>query len=177
MVLSTMSIVKYVGVPLAVVGGLYLLYSSGYRNGVGAVEAERERDRQAQALVVADLRGQMAQREKYHLAETNKIRNELNVQEATYTDALERIHADLDGSLRVSEQRADRYRALAAVGTAECRTLAGHAAELDRSLVEGRSVVEELRRTVELRDSQLRLVGAQLLSDRQLYEEYGNGSD
>jgi hypothetical protein len=38
-------------------------------------------------------------------------------------------------------------------------------------------VVEELRRTLVLRDSQLRLVGSQLLSDRQLYENYGTSSD
>ena len=170
-------LIKYVGAPLAVAAGLYFLYSTGYNNGVGAVEAERDADRAAQELVIAELRGQMREKERLHQAKTNQIMGELNVQEATYNRTLERLNAGYAVSVRDSEQRAARYRALADTGTDQCRNLAGYTAQLDASIVEGRSVVEELRSTLELRDSQLRIVGSQLLSDRQLYENYGTSSD
>ncbi len=171
------ALIKYVGAPLAVLVVLYLLYSTGYNNGVGAVEAERDADRAAQELVLAELRGQMIEKERLHLAETNEIKGQLHAQEASYSIAVQRIHADYAGSLRNSEQRAASYRASAESGADQCRSLASYTAQLDLSLVEGRSVVEELRSTLELRDSQLRLVGSQLLSDRQLYENYGTSSD
>lgn len=167
------AILKYVGAPLAVLFALYLLYSTGYNNGVGAVEAEREADRAAQALVVAGLNGQLIEKERLHVAETKKIRADLTNLEGQYDRDLFRLRTDYAGSLRDSEQRAARYHALADASPDQCRGLASRTAQLDASLVEGRSVVEELRATVELRDSQLRLVGTQLLSDRQLYENYG----
>lgn len=171
------SLIKYVGAPLAVAAGLYFLYSTGYNNGVGAVEAEREADRAAQALVVAGLNGQLIEKERLHVAETSKIRTDLANRESQYDRDLALLRADYAVSLRDSEQRAARYRALADAGPDQCRSLAGYTAQLDGSLVEGRSVVEELRSTLELRDSQLRLVGSQLLSDRQLYENYGTSRD
>jgi hypothetical protein len=172
-----MSLLKYIGLPLVGLVCLYLLYSTGYNNGVGAVEAERAADRVAQELVVAELNGQLQEKERLHRVETNKIKDELHVQEATYNNTVKRIYAELDLGLRDSEQRAAHYRALAETGTDQCRSLASHTAGLDASLVEGRSVVEELRSTLELRDSQLILVGSQLLSDRQLYENYGKRSE
>ena len=171
------ALLKYIGLPLIGALFLYLLYSTGYNSGVSAVEDERAADRAAQELVVAELNGQLAEKERLHKAETNEIRNQLHVQEATYHNAVQLIYAELDVGLRDSERRAAHYRALAETGTDQCRSLASHTAQLDASLVEGRSVVEELRSTLELRDSQLRLVGSQLLSDRQLYENYGTSID
>lgn len=171
------SLLKYFGLPLIGVLFLYLLYNTGYNSGVSAVEAKRTADRVAQELIVAELNGQLQEKERLHKAETNEIRNELHVQEATYNNAVKLIYAELDLGLRDSERRADHYRALAEAGTDQCRSLASHTAGLDASLVEGRSVVEELRTTLELRDTQLKLVGSQLLSDRQLYEDYGKRSE
>ena len=168
-----LSLIKYVGIPLAVAGGLYFLYATGYNNGVGAVEAEREADRQAQALVVAELNGQIKQKERQHAEESSQIRGDLANREAAYAAAVDGLRADYALRLRDSEQRAARYRAAAEASPDQCRGLAGYAAQLDASIVEGRSVVEELRATVELRDSQLRLLGSQIISDRQLYEDYG----
>lgn len=167
------SALKYIGGPLACLLVLILLYTTGYNNGVGAVEAEREADRQAQAIVVANLNGQIEQKEKQHVAETSKIRGDLAQLERAHVADLARLGSQYAVSLRDSEQRATRYRTLADTGPDQCRSVASRAAELDASLVEGRSVVEELRATIELRDSQLRLVGSQITSDRQLYENYG----
>lgn len=172
-----LSLFKYVGLPLIGALLLYLLYSTGYNSGVSAVEAERAADRAAQQLVVAELTGQLQEKERLHRAETEEIKDRLHVQEATYNNAVQLIYAELDDGLRDSERRAAHYRALAETGTDQCRSLASHTAGLDASLVEGRSVVAELRSTLELRDSQLKLVGSQLLSDRQLYENYGKSSE
>lgn len=172
-----MSLLKYIGLPLVGVLLFYLLYSTGYKSGVSAVEAERAADRAAQELVVAELNGQLREKERLHRVETEEIKDRLHVQEATYNNAVKLIYAELDNGLRDSERRAAHYRALAETGTDQCRSLASHTAGLDTSLVEGRSVVEELRTTLELRDAQLRLVGSQLLSDRQLYEDYGKRSE
>lgn len=167
---------KYIGGPIACVLVLILLYTTGYNNGVGAVEAERKADRQEQALVVANLNGQIKQKEKAHAAETIKIKGDLAEREQAYASDLARLGSEYAMRLRDSEQRATRYSALANSGPDQCRSLASYTAQLDGSLVEGRSVVEELRSTLELRDQQLRLVGSQLLSDRQLYEDYGTSS-
>jgi tellurite resistance protein len=167
---------KYIGAPLACVLVLILLYTTGYNNGVRAVEDEREADRQEQALVVARLNGQIAEKEKAHVAETIKIKGDLAERERAYAADLARLGSQYAVSLRDSEQRAARYLASADAGPDQCRSLAGYTAQLDGSLVEGRSVVEELRSTLELRDAQLRLVGSQLLSDRQLYEDYGTSN-
>lgn len=166
-------LLKYVGAPLAVLFALFLIYSTGYNNGVGAVEAERLSDQQKQALIVAGLEGQLIEKERLHVAETDKIKANLADRESQYDRDLARLRSDYAGRLLDSEQRATRYRALAEGGTAQCGSLASHAARLDASLVEGRSVAEELRATVELRDSQLRLLGSQIIADRQLYENYG----
>ena len=172
-----LSLIKYVAAPLAVAGGLFLLYSTGYNNGVGAVEAERDADRAAQALVLAQLRGQMQVKERQHSTETFQIKGELNEQERLHNLTVERLRSGYAVSVRNSEQRAASYRAITETGTDQCRSLAGYTARLDASIVEGRSVVEELRSTLELRDAQLKLVGSQLLSDRQLYENYGTSSN
>lgn len=164
---------KYFGPPIVVIGLLIFLYTAGYNNGVGAIQAERKADQAAQALLVAELRGQLKAKEDQHARETAKLSSQLASQSATYADELRRIELSYAGGLRDSEQRAFRYRAIAEAGTDQCRNLASHTAELDRSIVEGRQVVEELRATIVLRDTQLKLVGAQLISDRQLYENYG----
>lgn len=164
---------KYIGAPLAVVAFLIFIYATGYNRGVGAVEAERDADRHAQEKVVAELNGQLREKERIHATSTKQNSEDLLAQEAAYAGAVSRLRLDYAGSLRDSEQRAARYRALAEASPTQCSGLAGYTAKLDASLVEGRSVVEELRSTLELRDSQLKLVGEQLLSDRQLYENYG----
>lgn len=66
-------------------------------------------------------------------------------------DAAQRLH-------RGAEGRAARYLAQAEAGGAACRALADRASALDRSLAEGRLVVEELRGVVVRRDAQVALL-------------------
>lgn len=169
-------IVKYVAAPLLLLLGLFLIYTSGYNRGVRAVEDERESDRQKQEVVVAALKGQIQERERQHGKQVSEIRSELASAESRYAADLHRLAGVYDGRVRNSEQRAASYRASAEAGTAECRSLASYAAQLDFSLEEGRDVVEQLRSTLVFRDSQLKLLGDQLIADRQLYEDYGNYS-
>lgn len=80
---------------------------------------------------------------------------------------LERSYA---GSLHDSSKRADIYRSKARASEAERDSLAAHAAELDRSLVEGKQVARSLRYTLEQRDSELRQLGLVLKSIEKKYE-------
>lgn len=82
--------------------------------------------------------------------------------------ALRREHAD---RLRLSEARADRYRAAADGGTTQCLNLASYAAELDRALEEGISLAGELEATIGRRDAEVKLLAKQILTDRELLDE------
>lgn len=166
-------LLKYVGIPALIIGLGFGIYYSGYNNGADKIRQERFEDQQEQAIVVANLNGQIQQKEKAHAQETSRLKQELKTAKETYDSELLRVNADYTSGLRLSEQRAARYYALAQTGSTQCRGIASHAAGLDKSIVEGQSVVKELRATIELRDSQLRLLGSQIISDRQLYEDYG----
>ena len=64
--------------------------------------------------------------------------------------------------MRNHQERAELYKRKAEGSEVERGSLASHAAELDRSLEEGRRVVKDLRTTVEQRDTELILLGTHL---------------
>jgi hypothetical protein len=175
MILPTFNVWKFIGIPAVIIGVGCAIYYSGYNQGANKIKAERLAERSAQALIVAELKGKITQKEKQHAQDTAKLRVELAFKETVYKDLLGSARNEFVVSLRDSEQRANRYRALSQGDATQCRNLASHAAGLDRSIVEGQSVVKELRATIEFRDTQVRALGAQILSDRQLYEN--NGTD
>lgn len=64
------------------------------------------------------------------------------------------------------QARADSYRLMSEAGSLECRALADTATELDRTLIEGRQLVGELRQEVALRNKQLEVIGEQIRAER-----------
>lgn len=68
------------------------------------------------------------------------------------------------------ETRTRSYRLMSEASAAERRALADTAAELDRTLIEGRQLVGELRQEVALRNKQLEVIGEQIRAER----NYGN---
>lgn len=158
-----------------VAGGAFLVlcftwfvYALGGDAGRARVTAEWERAKQDQLKQIHDLQAEIANRELRHRQETAAIADELRKTEATHEQDLAALRAEHADRLRASERRAAAYQRLAEDGPAACTRLAGHAARLDRALEEGRSLVVELGSTVEQRDSQLRLLGAQINTDRKL---------
>lgn len=157
---------------LAVVGGaLGGSYFLGKSHGEAVVSlkwSEEKRKRDQASLEI--------QEKNRTLEETNRrlsdqITKELEDHEKRTRQAVDAAVAEFAARLRTSEARAGIYRKQAEGGAAERERLASHAAELDQSLEEGRYLVRELGETIRLRDSQLRLIGQQLMADRSLLTE------
>lgn len=64
--------------------------------------------------------------------------------------------------LQQSQDRSAVYQRKATASEVERRSLADHAARLDKALTEGLRLVEELSGTIRLRDEQLRFIGKYL---------------
>lgn len=100
--------------------------------------------------------------------EWNKKNTEISLQLADakkeYEESISSLTGSFNDKLRQSEARASIYRSQASSSESERRSLASHAAKLDRCLTEGQQVVRELRSTVELRDKQIKLLGDELIA-------------
>lgn len=104
-------------------------------------------------------------------ATTTRIANELAAKDTAHAKALADLRADLDGRLQLATTRQGIYQRQAQGSTAERNYLASHAAELDRSLEQGRSLVRELGETLRQRDSTIRSLSEQIIADRLLINE------
>ena len=144
-----------------------------YWIGVGEsnVQIEWERERQAYAAEVQRLKDVITARERQHRTETDAINTRLADAEASYAADIANVRGQYAISLRRSDDRAAIYERLSDSGATERANLASYAAQLDRSLVEGRQVVGELRSTLVQRDRQLIQLGEQLQADRRLINE------
>lgn len=147
---------------------LFDTYTLGSRSGEASIQ------RQWDAQILKDKRAEEKQREAndkaeaIHRQQVSALQQELRDAQTSHRIELDRIAGEYAGRLLKSEQRASVYQRQAEGGAAECRSLASHAARLDASLEEGRSVVRELRATLGLRDDQLKALADQIKADRQL---------
>lgn len=104
-----------------------------------------------------------------HTKEMQEIRDGWTEAQKAYTLDLAGIRAEYDSRLLLSEKRAGIYQRQAKGSTTEQERLATHAAELDRSLEEGRQLVGELKATIGQRDSAIRALGSMILTDRKFF--------
>lgn len=162
-------ILLYGVLPLAVLSGAGLkCYSSGLDHGKAEIQSKWDADKEARNQAMDKLQADYRQKENEHAQDSQKAADALQSAGNTHANELAALRSDYARSLQLSASRTAIYQRQAAGGAAECSRLAGHTAELDRSLEEGRSLVRELRSALELRDQQLVQVGNQLLADRQL---------
>ena len=152
---------------LAVSGSYYVIY----QHGKDVVRAEWEEDTAKRNKAMQDLQDRYDVLSLDHKAKSETYARSLEEQKNAYETRLGELGADTDRRLRLSETRASVYQRQAQGGEAERRNLASHAAELDRTLTEGRLLVAELRATLGLRDKSLILLGQQITADRELLEE------
>jgi hypothetical protein len=145
-------------------------------HGKSEIQSEWDAQKQAQTKAVDTLKAQYAQKELSHAQESQRAADALSSASEAHAKELDAVRSDYARSLQRSETRAAIYQRQATGGAAECRGLASHTAELDRSLEAGRSLVGELRATLELRDRQLVQVGQQLMADRKLFADSAEGS-
>lgn len=159
-----------VGVPILIVLGVILLlygigvsiYSTGKQAGIDEVSKEWTQEKlayQDEILRIKTLNAGLEQDFENREAEVNK---ELRNVKASYERTLASNASEHAARLRNHQERADLYERKAQGSEVERRSLASHAAELDRSLEEGRRVVKDLRTTVEQRDTEIKLLGTHL---------------
>lgn len=149
-------------------------YAWAYNRGAASVQTQWDRAREAQQVAATKLQLEYAGKEAVHRQNLERVTDALNQANTKHEQALVALRADFARRLQSSEARAGVYQRQAEAGPAQCRDLASHAARLDQSLEEGRSLVWELRATLGQRDQQIRLLGTQLLNDRQLLSDDGN---
>ena len=89
--------------------------------------------------------------------------------EAAHKQVIAGLARDYADRMRKSENRAKTYYDMA--GAAESAALAAHAAELDRTVEEGRHLVAELRETLGQRDKELTQLGEALIAVHQLHND------
>ena len=159
-----------VGVPILIVLGVILLlygigvsiYSTGKQAGIDEVSKEWTQEKlayQDEILRIKTLNAGLEQDFENREAEVNK---ELRNVKASYERTLASNASEHAARLRNHQERADLYERKAQGSEVERGGLASHAAELDRSLEEGRRVVKDLRTTVEQRDTEIKLLGTNL---------------
>ena len=145
-------------------------YFSGVSQGEKNITALWETDKRQQLDAILLLKGKIGQRESDHRRQSDFVANELRQSETNYEKAVAALNAERAKRLRISAERAEIYKRLAEAGPDQSGRLAGYAAELDRSLEEGRSLVGELKETLGQREAGLRLLGTQIKNDRKVLD-------
>lgn len=162
----------YVALPaIVLLGSGWCIYTKGSEQGAAVVQKKFDDYRQARSQAEQKLKDGYVNRERDHATDSQKAADALQQASEAHATELVAVRTDLTHQLLVSESRAAIYQREARGGATECAGLASHTAELDRSLVEGQSVVRELIATINLRDGQLVQVGNQLLADRKLFAD------
>ncbi len=170
-------LLKY-GLPVILLAGVfYGIYSVGYQAGEDKIQNQWNQQKEKDAKLVAEEKSKIAKDQATHSQNNRTIDYELAQAEKTHAVDVARIRSDNVIRLRDSEQRASLYRAASESGAVERANLASYASQLDRSLTEGIGLVSELRTTVEVRDGQIRALGAQILNDRELMNGSGSRYD
>lgn len=147
------------------------IYFWGNSNGQSTVQKKWDDQKIEDQKATQKLQDKYNALQRNHSYEVGLLTSRLQTAESNYASELARVSSDYDSRMQQSERRASVYKRQAEAGAFECRSLASHAARLDNSLEEGRRLVEELRATVRLRDSQLIELGKQIQADRKLFEQ------
>lgn len=160
----------YLIVVVCTVLTLWGTYSLGSNSGEAHVQQQWDAQKAKDLLAIQKVRDELSQAESKHRQEVTSLEGELRNAEALHRNELDRLTGDFTVRLRDSKSRAGVYQRQAQGGAAERDRLARHAAELDRTLEEGRRLVAELRATLGLRDEQVKSLAAQIRADRALFK-------
>jgi hypothetical protein len=147
-----------------VLGGGYTLYRHGYKVGFQDVQAEW---RQREALLVK----RVAELEAQHTEKQKEVAHEAEILRKEHVADVASQRIVYEQRLSQSDRRAQVYRTQANACDASTRNLATHAANLDRSLEEGRGLVRELGSHLRFCENRVRLLGEVIKADRELMQE------
>lgn len=147
-------------------GAVYFL---GSNHGASKVQAKWDIDTTARNKAMTDLRVEVSTKETAHGVESKRIANEFTTLKETHEKVLATVQLDYTHRLRTSEGRATVYKRQAEGGAASRDRLVEFAAELDRSIEEGRYLVRELGETLGQCERQRQLYNEQITNERRLY--------
>lgn len=156
---------------VALTGVILFLGSCTYKAGQNDVQDKWNQEKKTVADQTEVLKENLRNAESVHRDEMGKVKDALYQTESKFQTDINNIQSTYTARLRTAETRSASYQHQAQSGTAECIRLASYATELDRSLEEGRSLVQELGATIRLRDSQLITLGSHIKADRELLEK------
>ena len=146
---------------LLIGSGTYV-YLCGKDDGKEVVQKKWDAEKKLYDTAIAGLKDHYGMLEAANRTKTEELTHDLAEAQKNHDVAIANAQSDFDKRLLKSQARADYYKRMSEGGSLECRNLASHAAELDRSLEEGRRVVKDLRTTVEQRDTEIKLLGTHL---------------
>lgn len=155
---------------LAVGLSYYQTYIVGSQDGAKQVQQQWDEHEKKRTAEIIKLKDQLAELVTQHQLKEKEYADAIQKAELDAKNRIAAIHTDYAKRLLLAEDRAGVYQRKANGSQAEREHLARHAAELDRSLEQGRSLVRELRETVRQREITIRALGGIILNDRSLLE-------
>lgn len=165
--LKTIAIVASLSLFVGLLGGSWYI---GSQHGKKSIQSLWDTDKQAQANAIKKLKEDIVVKEDAHRANMSEKEAEFNKRKGAYEKTIADIQLASAERLRQSEARSAVYRRKAEGSPSERDSLASYATKLDHALEEGRSLEQEYRATLEQRDRELILLGAQIQEDRKLFE-------
>ena len=129
----------------------------GYYSGKAKAIAEYNQEKVQYLNQISSLQLQYRAKETQYNEDLNKVKAEYAQAREDYLHTISELESSYSSRLQQSEQRAMLYQRKA-TDNKGCSTLADLSGRLDRSLTEGISLVRELRDTIKLRDSQIKVL-------------------
>lgn len=132
-------------------------YCYGYHTGKAKATAEYNQEKVQYLNQISSLQLQYRAKETQYNEDLNKVKAEYAQAREDYIHTISKLESSYSSRLQQSERRAMLYQHKA-TGSKGCSALADLSGRLDRSLTEGISLVRELRDTIKLRDSQIKVL-------------------
>lgn len=164
---------KLLALSLFLVTGLAactLIYSFGSDRGAAKVQAKWDKATKLHEEAIKKLKSEFSAKETAHEAKTKEVESELLQANARHEADSRNAAMRFVDRLRKSEERSRIYQHQAERGPAQCQSLAAHAGQLDKSLEEGRGVVQELRLALGQCLGNTSTLIKQIDADRKLFE-------
>ena len=140
---------------IVAIGLLVVSCAWAYNSGARAASAKWDEYEQAFKEQIVLLERQNKDTEDAFKKELELLDDKIKKDSDEHQAAMERAGVEFAERLRKSEGRAKTYTDMSQASAAERERLAYHAAELDRTVEEGRHLVRELRETVGQRDREI----------------------
>lgn len=167
--LGDLAIPLFVAAMLVV--GVVAVYRLGEKTGTAEVQNQWKKESGLQEAAMNRLQGEYDVLQTQHQKRVGELSRELQNSLSEYEAALHRDRATHAERLLNAETRASVYQRQARGSVTEQERLARHAAELDRTLEEGRALVREFGETLRQRDITIRALGGIIAADRTLLSE------